>query len=37
VTDNIATVFESEIDSILGQLPDLTAVDAALKHTLALS
>ncbi len=34
MTDNLATVLESEIDSSLGRLPDITAVDAALKHTL---
>jgi mRNA interferase MazF len=36
MTDNVATVFESEIDSVLGRLPDMAAVDSALKHTLAL-
>jgi mRNA interferase MazF len=36
MTDNIATVFETEIDSVLGRLPDMAAVDSALKHTLAL-
>ena len=36
MTDNVATVLESEIDSVLGRLPDLAAVDASLKHTLAL-
>lgn len=34
MTDNLATVLESEIDCTLGHLPDITAVDAALKHTL---
>jgi len=28
------TVLEREIDSVLGLLPNITAVDAALKHTL---
>ena len=37
MTDNIATVSDTEIDSILGRLPDMSAVDAALKHTLALA
>ena len=37
MADNMATVAESEIDSVLGRLPDMTAVDAALKHTLALA
>ena len=36
MTDNVATVLESEIDSVLGRLPDMRAVDASLKHTLAL-
>ena len=36
MTDNLATVMESEMDSILGHCPEMRAVDAALKHTLAL-
>jgi len=36
MTDNLATVFEMEMNSILGHLPNLKTVDAALKHTLAL-
>jgi mRNA interferase MazF len=36
MTDNLATVLEREIDSQLGRLPDITAVDAALKHTLGI-
>ncbi len=36
MTDNLATVLESEINSSLGRLPDITAVDAALKHTLSI-
>ena len=36
MTDNLATVFEMEMNSILGHLPNLETVDAALKHTLAL-
>ena len=36
MTDNLATVLEREIDSALGRLPDITAVDAALKHTLGI-
>jgi mRNA interferase MazF len=36
MTDNLATVFEMEMNSILGHLPDMETVDAALKHTLAL-
>jgi len=34
MTDNLVTVLEREIDSVLGRLPNITAVDAALKHTL---
>ena len=36
MTDNLATILETEIDSIPGQFTDLNAVNAALKHTLAL-
>jgi mRNA interferase MazF len=36
MTDNLATVLDSEIDSVLGTVPDMKAVDAALKHTLEL-
>jgi mRNA interferase MazF len=36
MTDNLATVLDSEIDSVLGTFPDMKAVDAALKHTLDL-
>jgi mRNA interferase MazF len=36
MTDNLATILESEMDSTLGRLPQMNAVDAALKHTLAL-
>ncbi len=34
MTDNIVTVTETEIDSVLGTLPDMSDVDAALRHTL---
>ena len=37
MTDNLATVLDSEIDSVLGRLPNMTAIDGALKHTLALA
>ena len=37
MTDNLATVLETELDSKLGSLPEMSAVDAALKHTLALA
>ena len=36
LTDNLVTVLETEIDSTLGSLPDMTQVDGALRHTLAL-
>jgi mRNA interferase MazF len=36
MTDNLATILESEMDSNLGHLPAMKTVDAALKHTLAL-
>ena len=34
--DNLATVMDTEIDSVLGRLPDMGGVEAALKYTLAL-
>ena len=36
MTDNLATVLDSEIDSVLGIFPKMAMVDAALKHTLEL-
>jgi mRNA interferase MazF len=36
MTDNVATVRENEIDRRLGNLKDLTKVDAALRRTLSL-
>jgi mRNA interferase MazF len=36
MTDNLATVLDSEIDSIAGGFSDMARIDAALKHTLAL-
>jgi mRNA interferase MazF len=36
MTDNLATVHDNEIDRVLGTLPDLAEVDAALRMTLAL-
>jgi hypothetical protein len=36
MTDNLATVRENEIDRALGNLKDLTEVDAALRRTLSL-
>ncbi len=35
MTDNLATIAESEIDRVIGSLP-MTEVDAALRHTLNL-
>ncbi len=37
MTDNLATVLDGEIDSVLGHMVDMAAVDAALTHTLGLS
>ena len=37
MTGNVATVSENELDSVLGQMPDMAAVDGALKHTLSLT
>ncbi|HAO79909.1 MAG TPA: transcriptional regulator [Verrucomicrobia subdivision 3 bacterium] len=36
MADNLATILETEMDSILVHLPDIKTVDVALKHTLAL-
>lgn len=36
MTDNLATLADTEIDRAIGVWPDMTAVDAALRHTLAL-
>ena len=36
MTDNLATVRETEIDRTLGALPDMSKIDRALRHTLAL-
>jgi mRNA interferase MazF len=35
MTDNLATIAESEIDRVIGRLP-MTDVDEALRHTLSL-
>ncbi len=37
MTDNIATVLDEEVDSLLGHLPGMSRVDAALSHTLGIS
>lgn len=36
MTDNLATVRESEIDRTIGKMVDCNALDAALRHTLGL-
>ena len=36
MTDNIVTVRENEVDSVLGHLPDMAAVDKALKYSFGL-
>lgn len=36
LTDNLATVLETEIDRRLGKMSDTTPVDSALRHTLGL-
>jgi hypothetical protein len=36
MTDNLATVLETEINSVLGRMAEMAAVDAALKHTIGL-
>jgi mRNA interferase MazF len=37
MTDNLATILEVEMDSVLGHFPEMNAVDVALKHTLELT
>jgi|SRR5579884_2307300 len=37
MADNLATVLDSEIEMLLGRLPDMTALNAALKYTLGVS
>jgi mRNA interferase MazF len=36
MTDNLATIHESEIDRTIGSCPVMSAVDSALRHTLNL-
>ena len=36
MTDNLATVRENEIDRTLGTLAEMSEIDHALRHTLAL-
>lgn len=37
MTDNLATMRETEIDRVIGQMPEMRGIDAALRHTLGLS
>jgi mRNA interferase MazF len=34
MTDNLATILEKAIHSVIGSIPDMSHVDAALRHTL---
>lgn len=36
MTDNLATIREAEIDRSIGRIVDMSALDRALRHTLAL-
>jgi mRNA interferase MazF len=36
MTDNLATVLDKAIHSVIGSIPNMADVDAALRHTLAL-
>lgn len=36
MTDNLITIMNMEIDSTIGALPNMVAVETALRHTLAL-
>ena len=36
MTDNLATILDTEVNRRLGHLPDTSAVDDALRHTLGL-
>jgi mRNA interferase MazF len=37
MTDNLATIRETEIDRVIGSLPEIAEVSDALRHTLGLS
>ena len=37
MTDNLATIMDSEIDRFIGRCNDMRAIDAALRHTLGLN
>lgn len=36
MTDNLATILDSEVDRVIGQIATMSAVDAALRTTLGL-
>jgi hypothetical protein len=36
MTDNLATVLEKAVHSVIGVIPDMADVDAALRRTLSL-
>ena len=36
MTDNLATVLDSEVDRAIGQVPDMHPFDVALRHTFGL-
>jgi hypothetical protein len=36
MTDNLATVLAKAIHAVIGQIPDMGDVDAALRHSLGL-
>jgi mRNA interferase MazF len=36
MTDNLATILDSEIARVIGHWSDATAIDQALRHTLSL-
>jgi mRNA interferase MazF len=36
MTDNLATIFETEIDRVIGRFVDMVDIDAALRNTLGL-
>lgn len=36
MTDNLATIRDSEIDKVIGNCADFQAIDVALRHTLGI-
>lgn len=36
MTDNLATILESEIDRIIGRCPEMPSIQSALRHTFGL-